>query len=282
MNNTDKEYFRLLMDILENGKQTKTGAKLHDQYIDTISLKGRSLYFNLGEGFPILTTRKISWKNIIYEMLWFLGRDTNINVMQNNGVKIWNSWVDENNSVGPLYPKQLRGFSNGKIVIDQINELIDHIRLVKENPNNRFARRLVLTTWNPADFTELLPNQLYPCHGLITQFFVEDGELSCTTYQRSADVFLGLSSNISSYALLLSIIAHLTNLSPRNLYYFIGDAHIYTNHLDVVKEQLTRIGHPLPQLNINPDLKSIDDLKITDFELVNYQHDPLLKGEVAI
>jgi thymidylate synthase len=263
-----KQYHDLLKHILENGvrKEDRTGT-------GTISTFGYQMRFNLQDGFPLITTKKLHLKSIIHELLWFLNGDTNAKYLQDNGVRIWNEWADENGDLGHIYGFQWRSWPdyNGGSV-DQITEAVNTIK------NNPDSRRIIVSAWNVAD----LPNMnLPPCHAFF-QFYVADGKLSCQLYQRSADSFLGVPFNIASYALLTMMMAQVTGLEPGDFVHTFGDLHIYTNHLEQVKLQLSREPFQLPQMKINPNVKSIFDFKYDDFELVNYQAHPHIKGEVAV
>ncbi len=263
-----KQYLNLLQDTLENGtrKEDRTGT-------GTISVFGRQMRYNLAEGFPVVTTKKLHLRSIIHELLWFLKGDTNIGYLRENGVSIWDEWADENGDLGPVYGHQWRSWQtpSGE-TIDQISNLIHDI---KHNPD---SRRLLVSAWNPSDVPKMA---LPPCHTLF-QFYVADGKLSCQLYQRSADLFLGVPFNIASYALLTLMIAQVCGLKPGEFIHTVGDAHIYLNHLDQVKLQLTREPKPLPLMKINPEVASIFDFKYEDFELVNYEHHPRIKGEVSV
>lgn len=263
-----KQYLQLLQHLTDHGniRRDRTGT-------GTLSSFGYQMRFNLQEGFPVVTTKKLHLKSIIYELLWFLNGDTNVKYLQDNGVKIWNEWADENGELGPVYGHQWRswGKKDGSI-IDQVSLLVDNII---QNPN---SRRLIVSAWNVGELDQM---HLPPCH-LLFQFYVNDGRLSCQLYQRSADVFLGVPFNIASYALLTMMVAQVTNLQPGDFVHSFGDVHIYQNHLEQVKLQLTREPFPLPQMKINPEVKSIFDFKFEDFELVNYQSHPHIKGEVAV
>ncbi|MFT3993108.1 MAG: thymidylate synthase [Dysgonomonas sp.] len=263
-----KQYHDLLKRVLEEGaeKSDRTGT-------GTISVFGHQSRYNMADGFPVLTTKKLHLKSIIYELLWFLNGDTNAKYLQDNGVRIWNEWADENGDLGHIYGYQWRSwpdYNGGHI--DQITEAVNTIK------NNPDSRRIIVSAWNVAD----LPNMnLPPCHAFF-QFYVADGKLSLQLYQRSADIFLGVPFNIASYALLLKMMAQVTNLEAGEFVHTLGDAHIYTNHLEQVKLQLTRDFRPLPQMVINPDVKSIFDFKYEDFKLEGYDPHPHIKGEVAI
>ena len=263
-----RQYLDLCRRILTEGtkKEDRTGT-------GTISLFGHQMRFDLSEGFPLLTTKKLHTKSIAYELLWFLKGDTNVRYLQENGVRIWNEWADENGDLGPVYGKQWRSFqgANGKTV-DQIQWVVDEI---KRNPN---SRRLVVSAWNPAELDEMA---LPPCHCLF-QFYVSEGKLSCQLYQRSGDTFLGVPFNIASYALLTHMIAHVTGLKPGEFVHTLGDAHLYLNHLEQVNEQLQREPYPLPTLKLNPDVRSIFDFTYEDIEIVNYRAHPHIKGRVSV
>jgi thymidylate synthase len=262
------QYLDLLKRVLSGGvqKEDRTGT-------GTMSVFGHQMRFNLAEGFPVLTTKKLHLKSIIHELLWFLKGDTNIRYLNENGVRIWNEWADENGDLGPIYGYQWRSwpdYSGGHI--DQINEVI---RTIKNNPD---SRRIIVSAWNVGDIPQM---KLPPCHCFF-QFYVADGKLSLQLYQRSADIFLGVPFNIASYALLLKMMAQATGLQEGDFVHTFGDAHIYNNHLEQVKLQLTREPRPLPEMKINPDVKSIFDFRYEDFELVEYNPHPHIKGEVAV
>jgi len=263
-----EQYLQLCRHLLTNGtaKGDRTGT-------GTLSAFGYQMRFNLQEGFPLVTTKKLHLKSIIHELLWFLRGDTNIAYLQDKGVKIWNEWADENGDLGPVYGHQWRswGRSDGS-TIDQISELIEQIKI---NPN---SRRLIISAWNVADLDQMA---LAPCHCLF-QFYVAEGKLSCQLYQRSADTFLGVPFNIASYALLTMMIAQVCDLEPGDFIHTFGDVHIYSNHVEQVKLQLTREPRALPTLRINPDVKSIFEFQYEDFVLENYDPHPHIKGEVAI
>ena len=253
-----RTYLNLLDHILENGTQKgdRTGT-------GTISCFGYQMRFNLSEGFPVLTTKKLHLRSIIHELLWFLGGDTNIKYLKENGVRIWDDWADENGDLGPVYGYQWRSWptSDGK-KIDQISKLIE---MIKNNPN---SRRLMVSAWNVQFIDEMA---LPPCHTMF-QFYVADGKLSCQLYQRSADTFLGVPFNIASYALLTMMVAQVCDLEPGDFIHTFGDVHLYNNHLEQTKEQLTRTPTKLPTMKINPAVKDIFDFKIEDFELLVIQN----------
>lgn len=263
-----KQYHDLLNRVLSEGteKSDRTGT-------GTISVFGHQSRYNLSDGFPMITTKKLHLKSIIYELLWFLAGDTNVKYLQENGVRIWNEWADENGELGHIYGYQWRSWPdyNGGF-IDQITDAVDAIK------NNPDSRRIIVSAWNVAD----LPNMnLPPCHAFF-QFYVANGKLSLQLYQRSADIFLGVPFNIASYALLLMMMAQVTGLEAGDFVHTLGDAHIYTNHLDQVKLQLSREPRALPRMIINPHVKSIFDFKFEDFTLEGYDPHPHIKGEVAV
>jgi thymidylate synthase len=229
--------------------------------------------FDLGEGFPLVTTKKCHLKSIIHELLWFLNGDTNIKYLQDNGVRIWNEWADENGELGPVYGYQWRSWpaADGRH-IDQISQVIDQIK------NTPDSRRIIVSAWNVGEIDNMA---LPPCH-MMFQFYVADGRLSCQLYQRSADIFLGVPFNIASYALLTMMIAQVCDLGVGDFVHTLGDAHLYTNHLEQADEQLSRKPYPLPVMKINPDVKSIFDFKFDDFELVGYEAHPHIKAAVAV
>ena len=263
-----KQYLDLLQRIKTEGvkKEDRTGT-------GTISVFGHQMRFNLEEGFPLLTTKKLHLKSIIHELLWFLKGDTNVKYLQENGVRIWNEWADENGDLGHIYGYQWRSWPDYKGGhIDQITEAIEQI---KNNPN---SRRIIVNAWNVADIVNM---NLPPCH-MFFQFYVADGRLSLQMYQRSADTFLGVPFNIASYALLLMMVAQVTGLKAGDFVHTIGDTHLYLNHLEQVDLQLTREPRPLPKMKINPNVKNIFDFKYEDFELTDYDPHPHIKGVVAV
>ncbi len=263
-----QQYLDLVQHILDNGNQktdrTGTGTK---------SCFGYQMRFNLQEGFPLVTTKKVHLKSIIYELLWFLNGDTNIKYLKDNGVRIWDEWADENGDLGPVYGKQWRSWegANG-VVIDQISELIEQI---KKTPD---SRRLIVSAWNVGDLSKMA---LMPCHNMF-QFYVADGKLSCQLYQRSADVFLGVPFNIASYALLTMMIAQVCDLQYGDFVHSFGDVHLYNNHFEQAKTQLERKPFPLPTMKINPAVKDIFSFKFEDFTLENYESHPGIKAPVAV
>lgn len=263
-----KQYLDLCKYVLENGtlKEDRTGT-------GTLSTFGYQMRFNLSEGLPLLTTKKLHIKSIIHELLWFLNGDTNVKYLQENGVRIWNEWADEEGNLGPVYGHQWRSWtgSDGETV-DQISVLIDQIK------NNPDSRRLLVNAWNVGDIDKMA---LPPCHCLF-QFYVADGKLSCQLYQRSADLFLGVPFNIASYSILTYMIAHVCDLEPGEFIHTFGDVHIYKNHLDQVNLQMGREIRPLPKLVINPAVKDIFAFKFEDFSLENYNPHPHIKGVVSV
>jgi thymidylate synthase len=263
-----KQYLDLLNRVLTEGvhKEDRTG-------VGTFSVFGHQMRFSLDEGFPCLTTKKLHLKSIIYELLWFLRGDTNVKFLQENGVSIWNEWADEHGDLGPIYGYQWRSWPDYEgSYIDQIAQAVEAI---KNNPN---SRRIIVSAWNVADLPKM---KLPPCHAFF-QFYVADGKLSLQLYQRSADIFLGVPFNIASYALLLMMMAQVTGLKAGDFVHTLGDAHIYTNHLEQVKLQLTRTPRPLPTMLINPEVKDIFSFQYSDFQLINYDPYPHIKGEVAV
>ncbi len=263
-----KQYLSLLDRILTEGarKTDRTGT-------GTISIFGHQMRFNLDEGFPLLTTKKLHLKSIIYELLWFLRGDTNVKWLQEHGVRIWNEWADENGELGPVYGHQWRSWPDYEGgVIDQIANVVKQIRTSPD------SRRMIVSAWNVAEVNQMA---LPPCH-TIFQFYVADGRLSLQLYQRSADTFLGVPFNIASYALLLQMMAQVTGYQAGDFIHTTGDTHIYLNHLDQVRLQLTRTPRPLPTMRINPDIKELEDFTYEDFELVGYDPWPHIKGEVSV
>lgn len=262
------QYLDLLKQVRDKGvirqDRTKTG---------TYSIFGHQMRFDLSKGFPAVTTKRLFMKSVIYELLWFLKGDTNIKYLHDNGVHIWDEWADENGDLGPIYGKQWRSWpkSNGE-TIDQIDKVIYDI---KHTP---WSRRLIVSAWNTGDLEEMA---LCPCHTLF-QFYVCNGKLSCQLYQRSGDLFLGIPFNIASYSLLTMMIAQVTGLTPGEFIHTIGDAHIYTNHIDQVNEQLSREPYDLPKMEINPLIENINDFQYTDFNLINYKHHPYIKAPIAV
>ena len=273
-----KQYLDLVNHVLatgsENTDRTGTGTK---------SVFGYQMRFDLSKGFPLVTRKKIHFKSIVHELLWFLKGDTNIEYLQENGVRIWNEWADEKGNLGPVYGHQWRNWNSEGI--DQIQEVINTL---KTNPD---SRRMLVSAWNPSvlpdtkvSFSKNVANNkaaLPPCHAFF-QFYVADGKLSCQLYQRSADVFLGVPFNIASYALLTLMVAQVCGYEPGDFVHSFGDVHIYSNHFEQVKEQLSRAPKALPEMHLNPEIKNIFDFTYDDFELINYDPYPLIKGKVAI
>ena len=273
-----KQYLDLVSHVLENGNEkgdrTGTGTK---------SVFGYQMRFDLSEGFPMVTTKKLHLKSIIYELLWFLKGDTNIDYLTENGVKIWNAWADENGDLGPVYGHQWRNWNSDEI--DQITEVIETL---KTNPN---SRRMLVSAWNPSvlpdtskSFSENVANNkaaLPPCHAFF-QFYVNDGKLSCQLYQRSADIFLGVPFNIASYALFTMMVAQVCGYEAGEFIHTFGDAHIYSNHIEQVETQLSRDLRPLPKMTLNPNLKNLFDFTFEDFTLEGYDPHPHIKGAVAV
>lgn len=273
-----KQYHDLLKQVLESGcqKGDRTGT-------GTLSVFGHQMRFDLSEGFPMVTTKKLHLKSIVHELLWFLKGDTNVAYLQENGVRIWNEWADENGDLGPVYGHQWRNWNSEEI--DQIKEVVHTLR---NNPN---SRRMLVSAWNPSvlpdtskSFSENVSNgkaALPPCHAFF-QFYVADGKLSCQLYQRSADIFLGVPFNIASYALFTMMMAQVCGYEPGEFIHTFGDAHIYNNHMEQVELQLSRDLRPLPKMIINPEVKDILDFKFDDFTLVDYNPHPHIKGIVAV
>jgi|TARA_R110002110_G_scaffold50369_30_gene149178 thymidylate synthase len=273
-----KQYLDLVKHVIENGaeKQDRTGT-------GTKSVFGYQMRFDLSKGFPMVTTKKVHLKSMIYELLWFLKGDTNINYLKENGVRIWNEWADEKGDLGPVYGHQWRNWNSEEI--DQISDIIETL---KSNPD---SRRMLVSAWNPSvlpdtsqSFDENVSNgkaALPPCHAFF-QFYVADGKLSCQLYQRSADVFLGVPFNIGSYALLTMMMAQVCGYEAGDFIHTFGDAHIYSNHMEQIELQLSREPRPLPKMLLNPDIKNIFDFKFEDFTLKDYNPHPHIKGAVAI
>ncbi len=263
-----KQYLDLLQHVLntgvEKGDRTGTGTR---------SVFGYQMRFNLSDGFPLMTTKKLHLKSIIHELLWFLKGDTNIGYLKENKVRIWDEWADENGDLGPVYGSQWRSWQCADgTTVDQISQLIDQIKTTPD------SRRLIVSAWNVAEIPVM---KLPPCHCFF-QFYVAEGKLSCQLYQRSADIFLGVPFNIASYAFLLSMVAQVTGLEPGEFVHTLGDAHLYNNHLDQAKQQLTRSPRALPTLKLNPDVTSIFDFTFEDFEILNYEADPNIKAPIAV
>jgi thymidylate synthase len=263
-----KQYHDLMRHVLDKGakKTDRTGT-------GTVSVFGYQMRFDLQEGFPVLTTKKVHLRSIIHELLWFLKGETNIQYLKENGVSIWDEWADENGNLGPVYGSQWRSWptADGKH-IDQITNVIEQI---KKNPD---SRRLIVSAWNVGEIDKM---KLPPCHAFF-QFYVADGKLSCQLYQRSADIFLGVPFNIASYALLTMMVAQVCNLEPGDFVHTLGDAHLYSNHIEQANLQLSRDFRPLPKMKINPDVKNIFDFKFEDFTLEGYDPHPHIKAAVAV
>ena len=263
-----RAYLDLVRDILDNGteKHDRTGT-------GTLSVFGRQLRFDLSEGFPLVTTKRIHLKSVVHELLWFLAGDTNIAYLNDHGVTIWDEWADATGELGPVYGRQWRSWAapDGR-VIDQMAEVVDAIR---RNPD---SRRLIVSAWNPADVPAMA---LPPCH-LLFQFYVADGRLSCQMYQRSADVFLGVPFNIASYALLTQMVAHVTGLRPGDFVHSFGDTHLYLNHLEQARLQLTREPRPLPRVVLNPDVTDLFSFRFEDIQVEGYDPHPAIKAKVAV
>lgn len=263
-----QEYHDLMRRVLNEGvkKEDRTGT-------GTLSVFGHQMRFDLSKGFPMVTTKKLHLKSIIHELIWFLAGDTNTKYLTENGVRIWNEWADENGDLGPVYGHQWRSWpTQDGHTIDQISNLIERI---KTDPD---CRRLIVSAWNVGEIPKMA---LPPCHCFF-QFYVADGKLSCQLYQRSADIFLGVPFNIASYALLTLMVAQVCGLKPGDFVHTFGDAHIYTNHIEQVNEQLTRDFYPAPEMHLNPHVKNIFDFKYEDFELVGYEAHPHIAGKVAV
>ncbi len=263
-----KPYLDLMRHVLEHGtrKDDRTGT-------GTLSVFGWQMRYNLAEGFPLVTTKKCHLRSIIHELLWFLRGDTNIRYLKENGVSIWDEWADENGNLGPVYGHQWRSWPRPDGgTIDQISEVV---KTLKTNPD---SRRIIVSAWNVADLDKMA---LAPCHAFF-QFYVADGKLSCQLYQRSADIFLGVPFNIASYALLTLMMAQVTGLKPGDFVHTLGDAHLYLNHLEQTREQLSRAPRPLPTMTLNPDVKDIFGFRFEDFTLAGYDPHPAIKAPVAV
>lgn len=261
-----KQYLDILQDIMDNGQDADNRTGIYARKVF-----GRQMHFDLSKGFPLVTTKKVFLKGIIHELIWLLSGNTNIRYLTDNNVHIWDEWADENGNLGPVYGAQWRDF-NGE-GIDQIKDVIERIR---KNPQDR---RLIVTAWNPAQIDKMA---LPPCHCFFQFDVSPDGRLNCQLYQRSCDMFLGVPFNIASYSLLTMMMAQVCGLKPGEFVHTLGNAHIYNNHFDQVKLQLSREPYPLPQMKLNPEIKDIFDFRYEDFELVNYQCHPAIKGEVAV
>ena len=261
-----KQYLDLLKDVLENGQDADNRTGIYARKVF-----GRQMRFDLSKGFPLVTTKKTFFKGIVHELIWLLSGDTNIKYLLDNNVHIWDEWADENGNLGPVYGHQWRNFNSEGY--DQIKDVINRI---KTNPQDR---RIIVSAWNPAQIEQMA---LPPCHCFFQFDVTPDGKLNCMLYQRSCDMFLGVPFNIASYSLLTMMIAQVCGLKPGEFVHTLGNAHIYSNHFEQVKLQLTREPLPLPQVKINPNVKNIDDFKFEDIELVDYQSHPAIKGEVAV
>jgi len=263
-----RQYLDLLQHVLDHGtvRDDRTG-------VGTTAVFGYQMRFDLTEGFPLVTTKKLHLKSIIHELLWFVAGDTNVEYLQKNGVRIWDEWADEDGDLGPIYGYQWRSWQapDGR-TIDQMSDLIENL---KTNP---YSRRHIVSAWNAADIDRM---KLPPCHALF-QFYVADGRLSCQLYQRSADIFLGVPFNIASYALLLMMVAQATDLEPHDFVLTLGDAHLYSNHFEQAREQLTREPRPLPRMNLDPSVKSVFDFRYEHFELTDYDPAPHIKAPIAV
>jgi len=276
-----RQYLELLRDVRERGARKPTRAVLRStgEKIDALSVFGRQIRFDLSEGFPLVTTKRTAFGAIVHELIWFLRGSTNIAYLKEHGVTIWDEWADERGELGPVYGKQWRSWAtpDGRS-IDQIAAVVAGIRAVIADPTASVGRRLIVSAWNPGEVAEMA---LPPCHTLF-QFNVTEGRLSCQLYQRSADLFLGVPFNIASYALLTHLVAHVTGLTPGEFVHTFGDAHIYTNHLDQVDEQLTRAPLPLPRIEVAPEVSDLSKIDRDQIRLVGYQSHPALRGEVAV
>lgn len=261
-----KQYLDLLQDIMDHGQDANNRTGIYARKVF-----GRQMHFDLNQGFPLVTTKKVYLRAIIHELIWLLSGDTNIKYLHDNNVTIWDEWADENGDLGPIYGHQWRNFNSQGI--DQIKDVIERI---KKNPQDR---RLIVTAWNPAQIEQMA---LPPCHCFFQFDVTPDGRLNCQLYQRSCDMFLGVPFNIASYSLLTMMIAQVCGLKTGEFVHTLGNAHIYSNHFEQVRLQLSRQPYPLPQMKINPDVKDIDDFIFEDFELVNYQCHPTIKGDVAV
>ncbi|MBV8978971.1 MAG: thymidylate synthase [Alphaproteobacteria bacterium] len=263
-----RQYHQLMERVLAQGveKRDRTGT-------GTLSVFGHQMRFDLADGFPMVTTKKLFLKAIVYELLWFLRGDTNVRWLQEHGVSIWDEWADATGELGPVYGRQWRSWPDGRG--GSIDQIADVVREIRRNPD---SRRLIVTAWNPADIPSMA---LPPCHCLF-QFYVAEGRLSCQLYQRSADIFLGVPFNIASYALLTLMMAQVTGLEPGEFVHTFGDAHLYLNHLDQAREQLSRRPYPLPAMHLNPAVKDIFAFRFEDFRLENYAAHPHIKADVAV
>jgi len=278
-----KNYLNIMYDVLHDGIKKPTRAKINDEHVSAFSLFGRTLRFDLAEGFPLVTTRRISWRTAAHELIWMLSGETNVRYLQQNGVTIWNKWADDAGNLGPVYGAQLRHWraidpqGHGHYEIDQVDNLLADIAAVKLNPSAAPGRRLILTMWNVGELKDMA---LPPCP-MMAQFNVTDGKLSCMVTQRSADLFIGLPYDIAVYAMLTHVIAHIAGLAVGDLIFSIGDAHIYENHVPAVVEQLKRTPHRAPKLAVY-NLGHLDDIEIANLCLDDYAHRESLTAEVAV
>jgi thymidylate synthase len=276
-----RQYLDLLRDVRENGLRKPTRAVLRSvgEKIDALSVFGRQIRFDLNDGFPLVTTKRIAFNAIVHELIWFLRGSTNIRYLTEHGVTIWNEWADAEGELGPVYGKQWRSWAapDGSTV-DQFDYIVQGIESLRRDPTSSVGRRLIVTAWNPADVSRMA---LPPCHTLF-QFDVTGGKLSCQLYQRSADLFLGVPFNIASYALLTHLVAHVTEVDVGEFVHTFGDVHIYTNHLEQVDEQLAREPFPPPRIQIDPQVRDLNSIEREQIRLLGYQSHPALKGEVAV
>jgi thymidylate synthase len=276
-----RQYLDLLQDVRDHGRRKPTRAILRStgRKIDALSVFGRQIRFDLNEGFPLVTTKRVGFNAIVHELIWFLRGSTNIRYLKEQGVTIWDEWADAEGELGPVYGKQWRSWAapDGRTV-DQIEYALQGIRSLRDDPTASVGRRLIVSAWNPADIAEMA---LPPCHTLF-QFNVTEGRLSCQLYQRSADLFLGVPFNIASYALMTHLVAHVSQLEVGEFIHTFGDAHIYSNHLDQVDEQLGRVPLPLPRLEIDAGLEDLSSISQDQIRLIGYQSHPSLRGEVAV
>jgi thymidylate synthase len=276
-----KQYQQLLRHILDHGvrKPTRTWCPNTRRALDAISIFGQQMRFDLQAGFPLVTTKKMPFKTIVHELIWFLSGSTNIAYLKKNKVTIWDEWADEKGEVGPIYGKQWRSWpAPDGTSIDQIRGVIEGIEAVRKDPRASVGRRLIVSAWNVADLPRMA---IAPCHSLF-HFNVTHGRLDCLLYQRSADVFLGVPFNIASYALLTHLLAWATGLEPGEFIHFLGDVHLYENHVEQAEEQLGRQPHRLPQLVIDPAVTGVDDLRVEQFDLLDYRFHPPIKADIAV
>lgn len=272
-------YEDLLRDVLENGDRKPTRAKVRGEYVDAYSVFGRQLRFDLAEGFPAVTTKKLAFGAVVHELIWFLRGESNIAYLRENKVSIWDEWADEEGELGPVYGVQWRRWPSADGgPIDQIAQLVEGIRRVKADPRDSIGRRLIVTAWNPADVPKMA---LAPCHAFF-QMSLTGNRLSCQLYQRSADLFLGVPFNIASYALLTHLVAKVCEVEVGDFIHTFGDAHIYENHVDQVREQISRDPYPWPTLQLDSEIRDLANLRREQIKLVNYKHHPALTGEVAV